>query len=115
MVQERQGLLPSCFGRDPVTLDVLGKLLRAYDGREPVTRDEFVKLLKARDEQVIDMFTAELVKSGRIRDMPAVEVGRDARDKPTSTAVLREVVRDEQGRITAVLEQAVEINDPRSG
>jgi len=28
--------------------------------------------------------------------------------------VLKEVVRDEQGRITAVLEQAVEINDPRS-
>jgi len=84
-----------------VTIDVLGKLLRAYDGRDPVTPDELVKLLKAHDEQVIDMFIHELAKSGKLRDKPA-----------SPPAVLKEVVRDAQGRITAVLEQAVEINDP---
>ena len=58
-----------------------------------------MELLRARDEQGSDMSNDELAKSGRLRD------------KPASTAVLKEVVRDEQGRILQVLERAVEITE----
>lgn len=66
------------------------------------TPQEVVKVLSAHNATVIDVTIDELTKSGRLRD------------KPANPAVLKEVVRDEQGRITAVLEQAVEVNDPRS-